>query len=502
MTENKLMAIMESVMANPPQPFVRIYTQHAQERPNQIALTCGDESITYGELERQANRLARAYAEKGVGFGDYVTIGLPNSVGFVVSVVATWKLGAVPQPISYRLPVIERQAIVDLAESKLVVGVDPADHPAHACIPADFVPDASLSDAPHEELISPALKAPTSGGSTGRPKLIVSATEAVGSSALQEVIFDMKADDVHLVAGPMYHNAPLTMVIGGLLMGQHIVLMQKFDAVSALTAITKSRVSWLQVVPTMMNKMLKAHEEEPGRYDLSSIRAMWHMASVCPGWLKERWIELLGPEKVWELYGGTEMQSVTIISGTEWLEHRGSAGKPVIGEMIIFDEDFNEAPVGEVGEIYMRAGVGMPATYRYIGAEAKVGKDGWESLGDLGWRDADGYIYISDRRTDMIVAGGANIYPAEVETAIEAHPAVQSVVVVGLPHPDLGQAVHAIVQADGITSDELIEFLKDRLVIYKVPRTIEFVDVPLRDDAGKARRSQLRDEAVERLTRV
>jgi bile acid-coenzyme A ligase len=170
--------------------------------------------------------------------------------------------------------------------------------------------------------------------------------------------------------------------------------------------------------------------------------------------------------------------------------------------MIILDEDGSETAVGEVGEIYMRAGVGMPATYRYIGAEAKVGNDGWESLGDLGWKDADGYIYISDRRTDMIVAGGANIYPAEVETAIEAHPSVQSVVVVGIPHPELGQAVHAIVQADGITAEDVLTFLENRLVRYKIPRTVEFVSTPLRDDAGKARRSALRDDAIERLSRV
>jgi bile acid-coenzyme A ligase len=493
------MAIMEAVMANPPEPYVRVLTRLADTEPDRPALTCGDETVTRGELERQANRLARAYAEKGVKFGDYVTIGLPNSVGFLAAVIACWKLGAVPQPISHKLPAMERQAIVDLAQSALVVGVDSDDHPGYACLPVDFVPDASLSDGPHEELVSPALKAPTSGGSTGRPKLIVSGSEATGVSAVLEIIFGLTGDDVQLVPGPLYHNAPLSMATGGLFMGQHIVLLPKFDATAALDAITQQKVTWSQLVPTMLNKMLKAYRDEPERYDLSSLRAIWHMASVCPQWLKEEWIELLGPDKVYELYGGTEMQAITIISGTEWLEHRGSVGLPALGEMVIFDENGDESPVGEVGEIYMRAGVGMPATYRYIGAEAKVGKDGWESLGDLGWRDSDGYIYISDRRTDMIVAGGANIYPAEVETAIEAHPAVQSVVVVGLPHPDLGQSVHAIVQAEGLSSDDLTAFLEDRLVIYKVPRSIEFVDVPLRDDAGKARRTQLRDEAVARL---
>ena len=149
-----------------------------------------------------------------------------------------------------------------------------------------------------------------------------------------------------------------------------------------------------------------------------------------------------------------------------------------------------------------RSGQGTPATYRYIGAEAKAIEGGWESLGDLGWADADGYLYISDRRTDMILAGGSNIYPAEVEAAIEAHPAVQSVVVVGLPHEELGQSIHALVQADGLTTEELIAFLGDRLVRYKIPRSVEFVSEPLRDDAGKVRRGQLRDEAIARLASV
>lgn len=495
-------AIMEAVMAHPPEPYVRVLTRLADADPDRIAITCGAESITRGELERQANRLARAYAAQGVGFGDYVTIGLPNSVGFVAAVLATWKLGAVPQPISYRLPVIERQAIVALAQSALIVGADAADHPGYACLPLDHAVAATFSDAPHEELVSPAMKAPTSGGSTGRPKLIVSGSEAVGSSAVSEVIFGTSPDDVQLVPGPLYHNAPFTMLLGGLFQGQHVVLMQKFDATAALEAIAASKVTWLQVVPTMMTKMIRAYELEPDRYDLSSVRQLWHMASVCPQWLKQKWIDLLGADSVWEMYGGTETQAVSIISGGEWLEHRGSVGCPVLGEMTVLDDAGKESAVGEVGEIYMRSGAGMPASYRYIGAVAKVNADGWESLGDLGWRDADGYLYISDRRTDMIVAGGANIYPAEVETAIEAHPAVESVVVVGLPHPDLGQAVHAIVQADGITAEDLLAFLQERLVRYKIPRSIEFVDTPLRDDAGKARRSALRDDALERLLHV
>ena len=188
-----------------------------------------------------------------------------------------------------------------------------------------------------------------------------------------------------------------------------------------------------------------------------------------------------------------------MISGPEWLAHRGSVGRPIVGDMKVFDEDFNELPAGEVGEIYMQKPAGSPDTFRYIGAEARSHGD-WTSLGDLGWKDADGYLYISDRRTDMISPGGANVYPAEVENVLDAHPKVLSSVVVGLPDDDLGQRVHALVEAEpGLTAEELLAFAGEQLVRYNVPRSVEFIDAPLRDDAGKVRRSQMRDEAIERM---
>ncbi len=226
------------------------------------------------------------------------------------------------------------------------------------------------------------------------------------------------------------------------------------------------------------------------------------MAAPCPEWLKEAWIDLVGAETLMELYGGTEGQASSIISGTEWLAHRGSVGKPLTGQMRVLDADGNVAPAGEIGEIYMRPFDGMAPTYHYIGAEARE-LDGWESLGDMGWMDEEGYVYLSDRRTDLILSGGANIYPAEVEAAIDEHPNVLSSLVVGIPDEDLGQRVHAIVQLDGdVTADELLVHLQDRLVRYKIPRSFEFVDEPLRDDAGKARRTAVRDAAVERLRDV
>jgi bile acid-coenzyme A ligase len=195
-----------------------------------------------------------------------------------------------------------------------------------------------------------------------------------------------------------------------------------------------------------------------------------------------------------ELYAGTEAQAVTIISGAEWLEHRGSVGKVTAGEMKAVGEDGADLPPGAVGEIYMRRPEGAPPTYKYLGATAKTLPGGWESLGDIGWFDEEGYLYLADRRTDMILVGGSNVYPAEIEAALEEHPAVQSVAVIGLPDEDLGAKIHAIVQARGqVTAEDLKAHLAERLVSYKQPRSYEFVDEPLRDDAGKVRRSALRE---------
>lgn len=489
-------------MDTEPVPYVRTLSALANEHAEDVAVTCGSDTITRGELEAGANRLARCYAELGVGLGDFVTIGLPNGIEFFSAVIASWKVGAVPQPISPRLPLIERQAIVELANAALVLGAEPADHPTRTCLPAHFVPDPSLSEGPLPEVISPAWKAPTSGGSTGTPKLIVAGSGASGDPALLGPLLRMRPSETQLIAGPLYHNAPLGFSLTGLMMNHHLVVLPRFDARAALEAITQHRVSFVQVVPTMMLRMLRVLEDEPGAYDLSSLRIIWHMASSCPEWLKQAWIERIGPEKILELYGGTELQSVTVIAGDEWLEHRGSVGRPAFGQMMIQDSLGNPVPAGEVGEIFMRGDAGAAPSYTYIGAEARV-RDGWESLGDLGWMDADGYVYISDRRTDLILSGGANIYPAEVEAAIDAHPKVLSSVVVGLPDEDLGQRVHAFVQVQpgsAVSAEEIVEHVASRLVGYKVPRSVEFIDQPLRDDAGKVRRSAMRDEATARLS--
>ncbi|MEV5411080.1 AMP-binding protein [Thermopolyspora sp. NPDC052614] len=489
----------EILAKSPAEPYVRTMARLAEEDPDFVAITHGDDTITRGALEARSNRLARVYLDKGVGFGDYVSIALPNGIDFYVAFWAALKVGAVPQPLSWRLPLAERQGIVDLARPKLLVGVAEGDHPGYPTLPTGFHPDPSISAEPLPEVVSPCWKAPTSGGSTGRPKIIRAGTGAEGSPLVNQILCHLEPTDVHLVVAPLYHNSALSMSMAGLMLGQHLIVMERFDAEETLRLIEKHKVTWVMLVPTMLNRMLRVLEGG-ATYDLSSLRVVWHAASKCPEWLKEKWIEILGPGKIWELYGGTEMIALTVISGEEWLRHKGSVGKPILGDMKIFDADGSELPPGEIGEIYMKSSAGMPRSYEYVGAEVKTIGDGWETLGDLGWKDEDGYLYISDRRVDMIVSGGQNIYPAEVESAITRHPKVISAVVVGLPDDDLVHRAHALIQAEeGTTAQEILDFLADKLVRYKIPRSIEFIDRPLRDDAGKVRRSLMRDQAIERM---
>jgi bile acid-coenzyme A ligase len=479
-------------------PLGVLLGQLARADPDRSAITCADATVSRVELEARTNRLARAYGDFGVTRDSLVTIGLPNGISFFEATIAAWKLGATPQPISSRLPAAERRAIIDLANPSLVVGVDPSETPGRATVPAGFEPDSSLSSDPLPAVVGASFKAPTSGGSTGRPKLIVATQPATWESlGAFATLLRIPQDGVHLVTGPLYHNGPFVTSALALLQGNHLVVMPRFDAARALALIERHRVDWMYAVPTMMHRIWRLPEDERTRHDLSSLRVLFHMAAPCPVWLKEAWIEWLGGDRILELYGGTEAQAITFITGDEWLEHKGSVGRPVLGEMKVLDADGTELPPGEVGEIWMRRGADAPPSYRYVGALAKSRPGNWESLGDLGRQDADGYIYLSDRDTDMILVGGANVYPAEVEAALDEHSKVTSSCVIGLPDADYGSVVHAIVQTLAPLSGlELDEFLRSRLATYKRPRTYEFVATPLRGDDGKVRRTALRAERV------
>lgn len=461
----------------------------AAEQPDRPAITCSDERMTRAELDARSNRLARDLLAAGVDEGDMVTIALPNSVDWYVSFVACWKIGATPQPVSSRLPGRELEAIVELANPPVVIG---AEVEGRTCLPLGHRPVGD--DAPLPDAISPAWKAPTSGGSTGRPKLIVSGDPSVLDLDLP-VALGITPGGCMVMPGPLYHNGPLIWSCLALLWGDHVVVLPRFDAEATLVALAEHRADIVYLVPTMMKRIWRLPEHVRESYDLSALKVVWHLAEPCPEWLKQVWIDWLGPERIFELYGGTEGQANTVIRGDEWLQHRGSVGKQAAGEIKILDPDGNEVPRGEMGEVWMRR-TREAETYRYVGAQARRTDDGWESLGDMGRLDEDGYLYLGDRMQDMILSGGSNIYPAEVEAALQEHPKVRSCAVIGLPDDDLGNRVHAIVEADDVDADELSTFMGERLVRYKVPRTIELVSEPLRDDAGKVRRAALRAERL------
>ena len=472
----------------------RCVTELARRDPDRPAVTVGERTVTRRELDRRTNRLARALATHGVGVGDMVTIALPNSIAFYEVAIAAWKLGATPQPISARLPEAERDAVVALADPAVVVGAEVA---GRCCLPVGFEPDPTLDDGPLPDVVSPEWKAPTSGGSTGRPKLIV-AREPGRFDPDEAGMMLMRGGDVQLVPGPLYHNGPFLFSFRGLFTGHHLVVMERFDAEQALRLIEHHRVGFVMMVPTMMQRIWKLPAEVREAHDLSSLHTVLHLAAPCPPWLKQAWIDWLGPERILELYAGTEANGLTVIRGDEWLTRPGSVGRAVGCEIRILDPDTHEElPPGEIGEVYLRSRRGAGATYRYVGAEATV-VDGFDTIGDLGWLDEDGYLYLADRRTDLIIAGGANIYPAEVEAAIDTHPAVRSSAVIGLPDDDLGQRVHAIVDATGpLDEEELLAYLGQRLARYKVPRSVELTaDGPLRGDDGKVRRSALRQARI------
>jgi bile acid-coenzyme A ligase len=466
----------------------------AAAKPDAPAITDVTATLTRQQVLDRADAAAHEFAARGVGIGDMVSIGLPSDASFLIAAIATWIVGATPQPVASNMPRVELDAVLELAKPALVVGFDGgALAPSLSALPE---PTGEARE-PLPDVTSPNFKAPMSGGSTGRPKLIVATNPAeLDGLALLGGVMRIRVEDTSLITAPMHHNGPFLTSTASLATGGHVILPGRFDAESTLKLIEQHRVGWTYLVPTMMSRISKLPDDVRRSYDLESLHTVMHMAAPCPPYLKQAWIDWLGPERIMELYAGTEAQAATFITGTEWLEHRGSVGRPLIGRMQICDADGNPLPPGEVGEVWMKSDAGP--TYKYIGADARAREDGWESLGDLGWMDADGYLYLNDRLTDMVLVGGSNVYPAEVEAALDEHPSVMSSCVIGLPDDDLGSRLHALVQLrDETSDDELRAWCAERLTKYKVPRSFERVDEPLRDDAAKVRRSQLR---AERLT--
>jgi len=463
--------------------------------PERWCVAHGGEILSWGELENRATRRAWALRAQGVAQDDVVVLALPNSNALYELTFAIWKLGATPAVVSSRLPLHELKAIIELAAPRTVIAADPRISAAVGGLASDFGRDFDRTDAMPAGLAK-YWKAMTSGGSTGRPKLIVARQPSVFAD--DYAVLGLPADKVILNPGPCHHNMPFAMTHLGLLRGNSIAGMAGFDAEEALRLIDRHKVAWVNFVPTMMNRMWRLPESVRGRYDLSSLEAVWHTASPMAPQLKQAWIDWLGPERIWEIYGGTEGAGRTTLNGVEWLAHRGSVGKADGCELRIQDESGQALGPRAVGEIFMRVPGGAENVFHYVGAERRRTSDGFESLGDFGWIDEDGYLYLAGRRTDLMLVGGANVYPAEIEAALLEHPGVETAVVIGLPDEDMGELPHAIINRNArhqgeVGADELRAFLETRLARYKIPRGFEFVAAPLRDDAGKVRRGQLRE---------
>jgi bile acid-coenzyme A ligase len=464
----------------------------AQRTPDATALSCGSQSVTWAELARLAQRGAAALRSAGVERGDRVALLLPNGIAPFVATLAAWRAGAVPLPISPRTPPVELEAILRVAAPRAIVRESAVDAGSRSDL---SYPELVNASATPECTEPPYLKASLSGGSTGRPKVIVSRMAGRVDPGIAP--FLMKPYGCQLLAGPIHHSGPYTLALLGLLSGNRLVILPRFDAETALEAIEKHGVDWVFMVPTMLRRLMALPAERRLNADLGSLRVLVHAGAKCPVDLKSALIEWLGAERVNEFYGGTEANGGTWITGQEWLARPGSVGRAAPGyAMTILREDGSPASPGEVGEIHMRPDSGPGSTYFALGGEGRVREDGWESIGDLGWCDDDGYLYIADRRTDLIVRGGANVYPAEVEHALLSHPAVRSAVVVGVADADLGQRVHAFLEAEApISLAELQAFLQPRLSRYKWPESVSFSVDPLLDEGGKVRRSALRDLA-------
>ena len=473
--------------------FARRVGQLADQRRDElvyrhIGVDGSEAALTWGDLDRRSSQLAGALLDRGLGLGDRLSLGLRNSPQFTVSALAAWKLGAVPVPVRWDLPDWEQDRVRDVIAPRVHLGPDDVRW-------IDASADLDVPDLP--DAVSPQVSGICSSGSTGTPKVILSERPAIYDEALGTPFMEgwrpVPRPQTILVAGPMYHANGFATLFS-LLAGERLVVLERFDAARAVGAIERHRVTTFTATPTMLQRIgdLRGVDER----DLSSIDWILQGAAPMPPSLVHRWAGLVGADRLVMVYGMTEGLGFTALRGDEWMDHQGSVGRGVRAtEVRILGADGRDVPAGEIGEIFLRSP--MSAGYRYLGDAAPRGgtDDGFATVGDLGYLDADGYLFLVDRRVDLIVSGGANVYPAEVETALVDHPAIADIVVIGLRDPEWGRRVHAIVEpadhAAPPTGDDVIAYAKSRLAPYKVPKTVEVVDAIPRSEATKINRRAL-----------
>ncbi|WP_261555258.1 acyl-CoA synthetase [Frankia tisae] len=491
-----------------------------------VVMADGSAQRTFGELERHSRKVAHLLAGYGLRHGDHVAILLPNRPEYFEAAWGAQRSGLYWTPVNWHLTAEETAHIVDdcgarvlFTSAELAPIVKRVRESAAALEhivmidagPADIAEGivdyrAALAGQPDSE---PADQAEGiymfySSGTTGRPKGIEPALPlnpyGTGLAIDQAMVgsFGFGPDSVYLCPAPLYHAAPTGWSTATQRLGGTVILMERFDPSEALRAIERYRVTHVQVVPTMFVRLLKLPAAQRTAFDLSSLRLVVHAAAPCPPEVKQQVIDWLGPI-VFEYYAGSEGGGMCALTSQEWLTHRGSVGRAVIGVVHIVGEDGAELPVGEIGRVYFESPTRMEYHNDPERTAAAYDDRGWLTLGDLGHLDADGYLYLADRRTDLVISGGVNIYPQEIENALILHPAVADVAVIGVPDAEMGQRLLAVVQpaAEAVAGPELAAelqaFGRERLAGFKVPRTVEFVEELPRLPTGKLQRVRLRE---------
>ena len=473
----------------------------AKEKPNEIAIIeinkeeTEVKTITWNDLYIKSNQLAWLFKENGVDNTSTIMTCLPNSICNVLCAYAAWKNGACFLPIAPRSTDAEIDNFAEMAKPKIIVcdGYLPEGYVGFDTCNLMHRLEAYSEKMPPDVLANPS-RAQTTGGSSGKPKLIRIKRPAGESDESLMSWFFMTGQFFgcrQLVCGPMFHGAPCSAVFSGLNSGNLVVMPNNYKPIAIERYIKEYGIECVQMVPTLMHRIMKLDSFNPD--DFKTLKSLSHTGGYCSPELKLFWIKLLGAKNVYEIYSMSEMIGMTVIRGDEWLKHRGSVGRPYGGCRIeVRDELGNALPAGEVGEIFMTPSGGYLET-EYVGRSqlSDTGR-GYRSVGDMGYVDEDGYMYFADRRSDMIVTGGENVFAVDVENAFLQHPDIVDMVVVGIPDPEWGRRIHAVIEAKReMTYDEFRHYGWKYLLPFKVPKTIEYVDALPRKESGKLNRAAL-----------
>ncbi|HSR86137.1 MAG TPA: AMP-binding protein [Streptosporangiaceae bacterium] len=503
-----------------------ILTVYAESQPDKLGVVDdkgGDDivQLTYAELEAAANKLANALLVLGARPGGKVIWCGPNSIPVVVAVNATRKIGAVAVPLNYRLTPEEARYVINDSDAEIAYVDAEYAHlfddlvdelatlrhvivyggPARAGMLSSEELTAAASDEPPE--VGDA--AGTSGtmiytsGTTGKPKGAVRYATDMETGLALVTLLGYRPDDIYITSGPLYHSGPGAFMGIGLLFGQSIVVQRRFDAEGWLRLVQKYKATSTFSAPALIRMVCALPPEVKARYDSSSMRVMIANAAPWSFALKQQYVADFPPESLWEVYGSTELGVDCVLKPEDQMRKPGSCGQPAPGiEIVLFDADGNVVTgtgPDNSGELYVRSKGVFNEYYKQQDSYDAASRGEFHTVGDIAYWDDEGYLYICDRKNDMIISGGMNIYPAEIEAALEQHPAIYDVAVFGIPSEEWGEAVHAtVVLAPGTTlsADEIKTFGKQHLASYKVPRSVEFIDELPRTGSGKILKRQLR----------